>query len=52
MLHTLSGGFDFVYYLFHDQNTDKSIETSAIDPKEKRILEKMKNSFNVLFYFI
>ena len=51
MLHTLSGDFDFVYYLFHDQSPDKSIETSGNDPKEKMILKKMKNDFNVFIYF-
>jgi len=52
ILHTLSGDFDFVYYLFHDQSDDKSIEKSIDDPKEKSILEKMKNDFNVFIYFV
>ena len=52
ILHTLSGDFDFVYYLFHDQSPNKSIKASANDPKENSILEKMKNDFNVFTYFV
>ena len=37
MMHTLSGDFDYVYVLFHDENTDKRIEHSINQDKEKII---------------
>jgi hypothetical protein len=49
IMHTLSGDFDFVYFLFHDQNKDKRIEKSVKKKKgkEKRIVDLMWNTFNV-----
>lgn len=47
IMHTLSGDFDYVYYLFHDQNKDKRIMNSMKQDKEKAILSKMQREFNV-----
>lgn len=47
IMHTLSGDFDFVYFLFHDQNKDKRIRKSTSDKKEKSVVDLMWNTFNV-----
>ena len=52
MMHTLSGDFDYVYVLFHDENTDKRIEHSIIQDKEKIIINKIWDDFNVLLKFV
>ena len=52
MMHTLSGDFDYVYVLFHDENKDKKIEHSIIQDKEKIITNKIWDDFNVLLKFV
>ena len=52
MMHTLSGDFDYVYVLFHDENDDKRIERSIIQDKEKMIMNKIWNDFNILLKFV
>ncbi|TNE63132.1 MAG: hypothetical protein EP335_10820 [Alphaproteobacteria bacterium] len=52
IMHTMSGDFDFVYVLFHDQNKDKKIEKSAQKECEHEIIEKIKKDFNVFLRFI
>lgn len=52
IIHTLSGDFDFVYYLFHDQSNGKTIERSIENRKEQNILGKIKKDFNVFVYFV
>ena len=52
LMHTVCEEFDFVYYLFHDQNKDKRIEKSIKNEKEKHILNKMWEDFNVLIKFV
>ena len=52
LMHTVCEEFDFVYYLFHDQNKDKRIEKSIKNDKEKYILNKMWEDFNVLIKFV
>ena len=48
IMHTLSGDFDYVYYLFHDQNKGKKIHNSIRNkPKEKEIIIMIWNKFNV-----
>jgi len=47
IMHTLSGDFDYVYFLFHDQNKDKRIFNSAQDQKERGVIELLWNNFNV-----
>jgi len=52
MMHTLSGDFDFVYFLFHDQSKDKRIEKSAKGESESAIINRMWTDFNVLIRFV
>ena len=52
IMHTLSGEFHFVYYLFHDESPDKQIEKSITNPMESFIIEKVKNDFNVYIKFV
>ena len=52
LMHTLSGDFDFVYVLFHDENKDKRIEKSIINDTESKIMKKVWKDFNVLTKFI
>ena len=47
IMHTLSGEFDFVYFLFHDETTDGKIAESCNLPMEKEIIDKMRKDFNV-----
>ena len=46
-MHTLSGEFDFVYLLIHDENKNKKIRDSIKNKVELYILNKMKTDFNV-----
>lgn len=43
MIHTMSGEFDFSYYLYHDESADKRTEKSITDdvPTEQEIIDKM-----------
>jgi hypothetical protein len=52
IMHTLSGEFDFVYYLFHDQSADKRIENSIQNEREASIIERIWNDFNVQINFV
>ncbi len=52
IMHTLSDEFDFVYYLFHDQSSDKRIEGSIRNDRENGIIERMWRDFNVLIRFV
>jgi len=52
IMHTLSGDFDYIYYLFHDESKDKTIENSLINSIERGIIEKLYNEFNVYLKFI
>jgi hypothetical protein len=51
LMHTLSGDFDFVYVLFHDENKDKRIEKSVTSTTETKILDKVWKDFNVFVKF-
>lgn len=51
LMHTLSGDFDFVYVLFHDENRDKRIEKSINNNTEKKIIDKVWKDFNVFVKF-
>jgi len=51
IMHTLSGDFDFVYYLFYDESADKRIERSSGDQRELMILDRMWDDFNVMIRF-
>lgn len=52
VMHTMSGDFDFVYVLFHDQNRDKKIEKSTERESERKIIEKIRQDFNVFLKFV
>jgi hypothetical protein len=52
IMHTLSGQFDYVYILFHDENKDKRIERSIDGVIESNIIKKIENDFNVFLKFI
>jgi len=52
LMHTLSGDFDFVYVLFHDENKDKRIELSSKDDTESKIINKVWKDFNVFVSFV
>ena len=51
-MHTVSGDFDYVYYLFHDQNKDKRIKNSIGGSSEKYILDLIWRDFNVYMKLI
>lgn len=51
IIHTLSGDFDYVYYLFHDETEDKKIEKSFLCEVEKNIISILQSNFNVFFRF-
>lgn len=52
LMHTLCGDFDFVYYLFHDQNFDKRIKNSISQEIESEICDLVWNDFNVFVKFV
>ena len=52
LMHTLTGDFHYVYYLFHDESKDKKIEKSIKNKLEKYILNKMWTDFNVFIRFV
>ncbi len=52
LMHTMSGDFDYVYFLFQDENKDKTISRSIKHEKEKRIVDKLRNDFNVFVKII
>lgn len=51
-MHTMTGDFDYVYYLFHDESKNKRIEKSIKHKLESKILEKMWTDFNVFIRFV
>jgi hypothetical protein len=46
MVHTMSGEFDFVYFLFRDQSKDGRIRESVCGERESWILDLMWREFN------
>ena len=52
VIHTLSGDFDYVYILFHDENKNKKIQKSINNKKEQHITHKMWQDYNVCLKFI
>jgi hypothetical protein len=52
LMHTMSGDFNFVYVLFHDENKDKRIESSIKNNLEQNILTKVWKDFNVFVKFV
>lgn len=47
MMLTLSGEYDFVYYLFHDQGSAKKINESAKRRTERSIIQRLWDGFNI-----
>jgi len=52
IMHTMTEDFHYVYYLFHDENSDKRIDKSITNTKEAEIITKMWNDFNVYLKFV
>ena len=52
IMHTLCEDFEFVYFLFHDQNKDKRIENAARCDTEQQVLKKIWTDYNVAIKFI
>jgi len=54
IIHTMSGDFDYVYFLFQDENRkkEKEILNSLNNSKEKDIVEKLWNEFNVMLRIV
>jgi hypothetical protein len=52
IMHTLSGDFDYVYYLFQDTNKDERIRNSRENSIEETIINMMWNRFNVFIKII
>jgi hypothetical protein len=52
LIYTLSGDFDFVYFLFHDQTQDKKIERSVDYKLESFIVAEMWDHHNVCIKII
>ncbi len=52
MMHTLSGEFDFVYVLFHDESPEKKIKKSITSQTEQNILRTMQRDFNIFIKMI
>ncbi len=48
LIHTLSGDFDFVLFIFKDQNRDSKIAKCQSLDKEKMIIDKVWRDFNVV----
>jgi len=52
IIHTLSGEFDFVYCLFHDENKSKKIQKSIDGESERAVITKMRDEFNLYLRFV
>jgi hypothetical protein len=52
IIHTMCGDFDFVYYLFQDENNDKRIKKASEQELEKEITGKIWQKFNVYIKFV
>ncbi len=52
IVHTLSGEFDFVYCLFHDESKGKKIRAALGDGIESEIIGKMREEFNLYLRFV
>ena len=51
IVHTMSGDFDYVYCLFHDQTKGKRIQRSQAKKAESSIIERVWKDFNVRLRF-
>ncbi len=52
IMHTLSGDFDFVIFLFKDQNKDDKVASSATNQKENTIIRSVWDNYNVMVRLI
>ena len=52
IVHTMSGDFDYVYFLFHDESGDGRIRKSLKKSMESSIREVLWREFNVFLRFV
>ena len=52
IMHTMGGEFDFVYCLIHDESKNKKMLNSTKNEKEKTIIQKIREDYNVFMKFI
>jgi hypothetical protein len=52
IMHTMGGEFDFVYCLIHDESKNKKMLNSTKNEKEKIIIQKIREDYNVFMKFI
>ena len=52
IVHTLSDEFDFVYCLFHDESKGKKIKKSIGSEAESRVINRMRDDFNLYLRFV
>lgn len=52
MVHTLSDEFDFAYCLFHDESRQKRILRSIDGEPERKVIDSMRDNFNVFMRFV
>lgn len=52
LVHTLSGEFDFVYCLFHDESPRKKIKSSIEGGTEAVVIATMRQEFNLYLRFV
>ena len=52
IMHTLSGDFDYAYYLFNDQTRNKEIRDSLNGPNETKVQRRIWKDFNVFLKIV
>ena len=52
VMHTLGGEFDFVYCLIHDESQEKNILNSSNNDKEKMMINKIWEDYNIWIKFL
>lgn len=52
LIHTISGEFDFAYFLMHDQNIDKAVAKSIKGENEQKVVKAMWDRFNVYIHVV
>ena len=52
VMHTLGGEFDFVYCLIHDESQEKNILNSSKNDKEKMMINKIWEDYNIWIKFL
>jgi len=53
VIHTMSGEFDYVLFLFQDETKDQKIKSSILENSiESKIVDKMCDDFNTFIRFV